>query len=150
MSTNDVPGAKASNNDKLHAGCWAEAKDGSLILVEGNESGTVIFSVFDISKDPCIEFRDAMPEKGFKKDFSNKDWTWHDKTPFPWEKVMEDFPAGSRHASAGGLLTAAERLAQTRGMKAQDVVVPEELKNLTQTAQSVVDKLQKAINKLRS
>jgi len=33
MSTNDVPGAKAANNDALAMGCWAEHADGSLILM---------------------------------------------------------------------------------------------------------------------
>jgi len=76
MSTNDVPGYNPANADTLKALCWAEHKDGSLILVESTENGRVIFSMFDISgkdKNPptsIIEFRDAMPEKGFKQTFS--------------------------------------------------------------------------------
>lgn len=95
MSTNDVPGHKAENHDQLSLGCWAEHDDGSLILVEGNENGRVIYSVFDCAKKPIIEYRDAMQENVFKKTFSwdsanpkSEKWTWHDKTPFPWNQVI--------------------------------------------------------------
>ena len=63
---------------------------------------------------------------------------------------MEDFPSGTRHASADGLLTAAERLAQRRGMEPRDVEVPDEIKNLTMDAKGILGKLQQALSKLGS
>jgi hypothetical protein len=118
MSTNDVPGAKAQNNDTLHIGCWAEHDDGSLILVEGNENGRVIYSVFDLLKKPIVEYRDAMPETVFKKTFSydgsNIKWTWHDKTPFPWDKIIKaGANDGQRLAAVDDILTAAQRVAES-------------------------------------
>jgi len=69
MSTNDVPGAKPENHDVLAMGAWAEHDDGSLIFVEAVEAGTVVYSIFDV-QDPPVEYRDAMPETGFKERFS--------------------------------------------------------------------------------
>jgi hypothetical protein len=117
MSTTDVPGAKSANNDVLAMGCWAEHEDGSLIFVESVEAGTVVYSMFDVSAEPVVEYRDAMPEKGFAKRFSwlgknDVKWTWHDKTAFPWERVMEHFPPGSRTASAGATMSTAARVAR--------------------------------------
>src|SRR5437868_2055043 len=98
MATTDVPGANPANGDQLKMGCWAEHSDGSLIFVESTEGGRVVYSIFDMSKMPIIEYRDAMPEDTFKKTFSRRDgnllirtinWTWHDKTPFPWDRVIK-------------------------------------------------------------
>lgn len=123
MSTNDVPGARPENHDVLAMGCWAEHEDGSLIFVEGTEQAKVIYSVFDMSKEPPFEYRDAMPETTFKRTYSwdpkgkkptNEKWTWHDKTPFPWERIVQNFADGSRYPSAGHVATAAERIRQTR------------------------------------
>ena len=130
MSTYDVPGANPANADQLAMGCWAEHEDGSLIFVESVEAGKVIYSIFDVAKDPPVEYRDAMLEYDFKKTFTwdpkaktKKDdkWLWHDKTPFPWTKVMEDFPAGSRAASAAGTMNAAERVAESLSLRAEKV-----------------------------
>ena len=126
MSTNDVPGAKKSNNDKLAMGCWAEHDDGSMILVESNEGSRVIYSIFDLSKDPPQEYRDSMPEKGFKKKFSfdgkNDKWTWHDKTPFDWDRVIgKGIPHGHKFAHVDHQLTAAERAAKSRNLSGEDV-----------------------------
>lgn len=108
MSTNDVPGHKASNNDVLAMGSWAESKDGSLIFVESVENGRVIYSMFDTRHTPVLEYREAMPESDFKPAFSWKAdrsglkdkkasgvpadilWTWHDKMPFPWDRVIKN------------------------------------------------------------
>ena len=118
MSTNDVPGAKASNNDALAAGCWAEhSEDNTLIRVDDVEGKRVIFSVFDTAKDPMIEYRTALPEKEFKENFSwkpndpkSEKWIWHDKTAFPWDRLIGDgLTDGARYPSAGGLLSAASR-----------------------------------------
>lgn len=129
MSTHDVPGANPANGDDLHAGCWAEHDDGSLIFVEGAEGGRVIYSVFDMAQDPPIEYRDAMPEKVFKKTFtadgSKPDmvWTWHDKTPFPWDRVIKKgIKDGVRLPSADDIKTAAQRVAESLKLRAGEIV----------------------------
>lgn len=121
MSTNDVPGYNPKNSDALAMGCWAEHVDGSLIFVESTEANRVIYSLFDISKNPPIEYRDAMPEDNFKKNFSWDDnnkkfdkWTWHDKTAFPWDRVIKaGVPDGGRFAMAEHQMSAAERVADS-------------------------------------
>lgn len=120
MSTNDVPGARPENHDKLAMGCWAEHQDGSLILVESTEANRVIYVIFDTKN--MTQYRDAMPEAGFKRQFSwdGKDpkkekWTWHDKTAFPWERVMKaGYRDGEDFISADDHLTAAERIRESR------------------------------------
>lgn len=114
MATPDVPGANPAHNDALHAGCWGEHEDGSHLFVEALDNGRVIYLVFDLSKTPTVEYRDAMQESGFKKQFSwdPKDpksikWTWHDKTPFPWNKIIK---AGVQD---GARVSAVEQLIQT-------------------------------------
>ena len=118
MSTPDVPGAKPENNDTLHTGCWAEHKDGSLILVESTEIGTggpgrpskdgnVLYSTFSLGST-VNEYRAAeslakfssmfsyVPEKD-RGDGVSEEWTWHDKTPFPWNRVID---AGAKLAES--------------------------------------------------
>lgn len=118
MSTNDVPGHDPRNHDELAMGAWAQHDDDSLILVESTEASRVIYSVFDMAHDPPIEYRDAMPEASFKKTYSwpgSKDkWTWHDKTPFPWEKIIKQFKDGPKSAAADHITTAAERIRTSR------------------------------------
>lgn len=131
MSTNDVPGAKAVNNDVLAMGCWAEAadpNDPSLIFVEGVEGGRVIYSMFDLLPQVPQEYRDSMPEDGFKAQFTYKPadkssirWTWHDKTPFPWDQVMAEFPPGTKHPSASLQASAAKRVADALQLRAEEV-----------------------------
>jgi hypothetical protein len=155
MSTHDVPGYNPDNKDQLAMGCWAEHEDGSLILVEGVEGGRAIYSIFDMAADPPVEYRDAMPEDGFKKQFSyepkasDKDdliWTWHDKTPFPWDRIMDDITSGARHPSAAHTLTAAQHVAESLKLRAR------ELRDIPQTraltAQDVVSHIQKALGEL--
>lgn len=139
MSTNDVPGHNPKNADVLAMGCWAESADGSLIFVESVENGRVIYSMFDAAFTPVVEYRDAMPELEFKTVFSWKadrkavqgkpaakvpttiQWTWHDKTPFPWDRVIKKGAKdGARFASAADQLSDAQRVAdslQLRGEK---------------------------------
>lgn len=127
MSTNDVPGANPANRDVLAMGCWAEHEDGSLVLVEAVEAGTVVYSIFDVANTPT-EYRDAMPEQTFKDRFSwrpdddddatNIKWVWHDKTAFPWSRVMANFPPGPRQPSAEAHMTAAQRIAESLGLRA--------------------------------
>lgn len=131
MSTHDVPGAKPENHDVLAMGCWASHDDGSLILVESVEAGRVIYSVFDTAQDPVVEYRDAMSEEVFKVRYSwrpgddddddNIRWTWHNKTPFDWDRIMGVFPAGQKHSSAVAQLTAADRVARSLGLRAEAV-----------------------------
>ncbi len=128
MSTNDVPGARPENHDELGMGCWAEHDDGSLVLVESTEAGRVVYSIFDMSKEPPIEYRDAMAEATFKRTFSYDQkaggikWTWHDKTPFPWDRVIKAGASdGPRMPSAKDTLTAAERVAQSLKLRGAEL-----------------------------
>jgi len=179
MSTNDVPGAIESNHDILHGaddqdvkkglamGSWAEHSDGSLIFVLSTEKDRVVFSMFDMLRDPIIEFRDAMPEAGFKKAFSWEDgkkstkvkdkdipmiqWTWHDKTPFPWDRVIKaGLKDGPRPAAAEHVKSAAERIAESLESKAQefDATSHEHLIDKDLIG-SIADKLARALNELR-
>src|SRR6266436_129690 len=122
MSTNDVPGAKAGNHDELGSGCWAEHDDGSLIYVAGTENGRVIFEIFDLSDDDRpVEYRDAMPKKLFEQKFSwdpknsaSVKWTWHDKTPFPWDRILKHFKEGVKPVSAQQFIEDALAVHQSR------------------------------------
>jgi len=165
MSTEQVPGAEVENNDDLHIGCWAEHKDGSMILVEGvTDDGIVVFSMFDFSdkKDP-IEYRSSMPINGFNKSFSYNDgddrskkiiWTWHDKTAFPWDRVMSQLRDGVKDISVNKTLSAAQRiidslktkveggpLTKTRAQELQKYMKPS-------LASKVMQRIQKAIGGL--
>jgi hypothetical protein len=119
MSTHDVPGYKAENNDKLATGSWAEHDDGSLIFVESTEANRVVYSMFDMAKLPPVEYRSAMPQVTFEKTFSfgndlDEVWTWHDKTPFPWDRVIKaGVSDGVKPAFAEHTMTAAERVAES-------------------------------------
>mgnify|MGYP001146765092 CR=1 FL=1 len=160
MSSNDVPGANPSNGDTLGVGCWAEHDDGSLIFVESTEGGRVIYSMFDVSTDPITEYRDAMPEAGFKKAFSvggtSSDlvWTWHDKSAFPWDRIISlGGRDGIRHSHADDLLTAAARVAKSREVRgapidADDYAHFEEVKR-SKPARSIMTRIQRAISELR-
>ena len=128
MSTNDVPGANPKNNDELAMGCWAEHEDGSLIIVESTEDKRVIYSIFDMSKESITEYRDAMPIISFEKTFSwnaktsKEKWTWHDKTPFPWNRIIKKgFSDGSKLPSADHIISAAERVAESLRLRGEEV-----------------------------
>lgn len=141
MSTNDVPGHKPENNDKLAMGCWAESEqpnDKSLILVESVENGRVIFSVFDCNRTPIMEYRDAMPEGDFKTYFSWKPgeqkpggkWRWHDRTLFPWNRIIrEGSQDGFKYASAAEQLSAAEQVREHLRMRQSRQVNEEEVRD---------------------
>jgi hypothetical protein len=127
MSTNDVPGSNPQNNDVLSMGCWAEHNDGSLIFVEGTEDNRIIYSIFDMAKETPIEYRDAMPKVSFEKTFScgkessQEKWIWHDKTPFPWNRIIKKgFSDGKRLPSADHILTAAEKVAQSLQLRGKE------------------------------
>jgi hypothetical protein len=124
MSTNDVPGSNPKNRDELGCGCWAEHEDGSHVFVLGSENDEVVYSMFDISKDPVQEFRDKLPKKEFEKHFSwdgkNIKWTWHDKTPFPWDKIIK---AGA----TDGVLAAASAYDQIKAARSVAQILAEKL-----------------------
>ena len=176
MSTNDVPGAVAAHHDELACGCWAEHSDGSLIFVESTEAARVVYSMFDMRMNPPIEYRDAMPEAGFKKAFSwdaDRDstwvdaddddddddkkvpmlqWTWHDKTPFPWDKIIKaGITDGPRLAGAEHVKSAAERIAESIKLRGATF---DSARKVHRTSREVVgrigDKLRRAFNELRS
>lgn len=169
MSTNDVPGACPEHRDKLAMGCWAEHEDGSLIFVESTEGGRVIYSIFNMAVTPPVEYRDAMPQKGFEDHFSytpNKKkgkkpigdvvWTWHDKTPFPWDKVMDaGVKDGVRHVNVEDQLNAALRVAHARNLINQGKPInTDKLKSFMDQmgvkGRTVMNKIQRAIQELRS
>jgi hypothetical protein len=98
MATTDCPGYNPANNDKLHAKCWAEHEDGSMIFIKDiDENDRVIYELFDFS-DPAhpLAYPHALSMEDFKKTFSsdhkkkktNITWLWHDRTGFPWDRVM--------------------------------------------------------------
>ncbi len=160
MSTNDVPGANPAHADELGMGCWAEHDDGSLIFVESTENGRVIYSMFDISTDPITEYRDSMPEAGFKRAFSYDAgdslvvWTWHDKTPFPWDRIIAlGARDGVRHTHADEVINAAERVARSRTLRGKDIDPDDyahyEEVQRSKPARSIMTRIQRAINELR-
>lgn len=156
MSTHDVPGTDPKHKDQLAMGCWAEHDDGSMILVEGTEKKRVIYSIFDLSDpDHPIKYFDAMKEKDFKKQFSfnagssKEKWTWHDKTPFPWDRIIKKGAKDGLQPQALEHLTAAKRIAQALGIAGAEVD-PQELAHLTssETPRRIMDKLQRKISEL--
>lgn len=159
MATNDVPGASQANNDQLHVGCWAECDDGSLLYVLGMENGSVVYQMYDVSKPAVVFYQDAMREQAFKQQFSfppvgssQIKWTWHDKTSFPWDRVMQ---AMSRpeptFAEVEQTLSAAARVAEVLQLRAQKLseedlqrAMPQERK----TSRSIIERLRGALEEL--
>jgi hypothetical protein len=157
MSHNDVPGHGTAKGEDLAMGCWAEHSDGSLIFIEGVEKGRVIFSVFDFSNPQgVVEYRDMMNETDFEKKFSlgnddNLQWTWHDKTPFPWARVIDTTKPGVRHATADDQLSAAARVAESRKLRVRGgrLVRPEDYEHrVPRKSRPIWEKIQNAISRL--
>ena len=163
MSTRDVPGlkdkkGKSKNNDELAMGCWAEHEDGSMLFVESTEDGRVVYSVFDLTGPTVFEYRDTMRELGFKKAFSYhgvKDddfqtpWTWHDKTPFPWDAVIAaGGQDGARHASAEHIMSAAEKVAKHRNMHRRPFERVEPIAKAGTVGRMILDKVKRAMSEL--
>lgn len=159
MATQDVPGANPANADRLGAGCWAEHKDGSLMFVKGAEGGQVVYELYDLAQAPPVYYQDAMREDAFKKAFSYPPvgqsadvWTWHDKTAFPWNRVMKtlDKPA-PRHADVADTLTAAARVAESLRLRAQkldpETVTPKaDQSDAPKAAVGIIQRFQRALN----
>ena len=154
MSTSDVPGANPQNGDKLKMGCWAQHDDGSMLFVESTEGGRVIYSVFDLSLDPPVEFRDSMTEKGFKEIYTKAGWTWHDKTPFPWDDIIPlGAKSGFKYASAEDQITEAERIARARELRRQQFQTSKwahYAEQIGNKGRVITDKIQRAIKELRT
>lgn len=165
MSTNDVPGANPANRDELAMGCWAEHDDGSLMVVSSTENDEVVYSMFDMSKVPPVEFRDKMPIDDFKKYYSwdgkNTKWTWHDKTPFPWDKVIKAgatdgvLPAVSAHDQLQSANSVARAIADKMHLPGHDVdqdqidhmMGKESPRKMIQSIQDAVDSCPKGASK---
>lgn len=80
----------------------------------------------------------------------NLRWTWHDKTPMPWERVMKNFPSGQRPTSAGDVLSAAERIARSLNLRAQAVRERHEEKpTIQRAATTIMQGLKEAIEALQ-
>jgi len=161
MSTHDVPGANPANNDQLKMGCWAEHEDGSLIFVESTEGERVVYSMFDIAKTPLLEYRDAMAKATFEKTFTYDPdddldpakivWTWHDKTPFDWNRVIRaGGQDGPRHASAEHTRTAAQRVAESLELRGDQISrdLGHRAETVVNRSRGVWDKLSRAIAEL--
>lgn len=162
MSTQDVPGHGSAKSDTLAMGVWGEHNDGSLLFVESTEGGRVIYSIFDMAQAPIVEYRDAMPEKGFKEAFSfgnkhskvDNGWIFHDKTPFPWDKVMAaGAKDGMRYASAKDQLNAAQRVAESMEMRGSTIDEDKWAhmrESVGRKGRMIIDKIQRAVSELRN
>ena len=118
----------------------------------------MVYSIFDVGVDPPVEYRDAMPEVGFKLQFTwdpkkpqGIKWTWHDKTAFPWDRVMKNFPQGSKAVSAMEQMSAAQRVAESLSLQGQAIADrPEAMSSVAQqSASTIMDRLRNAIGALK-
>lgn len=157
MATQDVPGANPANADELRVGNWAEHEDGSMLYVQGTENGQVVFQLYDLAQDPPVYYQDAMREEAFKKAFSHPPigtssdkWTWHDKTPMPWHRVMKTFDKPApMHADVHDTLSAAARVAQSLRLRSQRLAASE-VEHLsekqTPKGRGIIDRIQRALD----
>lgn len=159
MATNDCPGANPANADVLAAGCWAEHADGSLLFVKGTEAQQIVYELYDLDQDPPVYYQDAMRDQPFKDSFSypptgksQEKWTWHDKTPFPWSRVMKTFDKPRPvHADVHDTLSAAARVAESLRLRAQQIPPSHFEHSADQPARkgrAIIDRIQKAIEVL--
>lgn len=138
MATNDVPSPK--RGEELRQGCWAEHEDGSLIFVYDTEIDRVVYTLFDLSVDPVMDYRHAMPIGDFERTFScskadinkpvvvggkkvtKQQWLWHDKTPFPWSRVIKDgLQSVPKVSMAEDQISAAARVAKDLALRGKAV-----------------------------
>jgi hypothetical protein len=159
MSTQDVPGANPRNLDELSEGCWGEAEDGSLIHVVGHEGGSVVYDIYDLAEDPPVFYRDAMIEDEFKESYSvpptgtsDVPWTWHDKTTFPWDRVMKRVSSKqSNFAEVREQLSIAQRIAQKLGIKSRKLVEEEvtpQVEVRRRRGRAIIDRVAEAIGEI--
>lgn len=175
MSTNDVPGHNPANSDQLRAGCWAEHQDGSLIYVYAVEGDMVSYRIFDMTKSPPIEYLDRMDIDEFGELFScdpsdinkvvavprGKDaarvtkqiYTWHDKTPFPVDRILDaGIDQGPKATPASTVMeSAARKVARALQLRAQQVDPGDyEHQGEKTTALTIGQKIGRAIDQLLS
>lgn len=157
MATTDVPGANPKNRDALDIGCWAEDdQDTSLLHVVGREHGQVIYQMYDLTNG--MFYQDAMLEQDFKATFSHpptgqsaERWTWHDKTTFPWDRVMKriDRPV-PQHADVMDQLTAAAHVAERlniEGRRLDDDEVTPHVEQRRRRGYAIMDRIADAIGR---
>lgn len=170
MATNDVPGSNPANKDKLSRGCWAEHEDGSLLyVVDIDENDRVIFNMYDLgdTQTPVFyphalaltDFEDTFsynPKKK-KKDIADIKWTHHDKTPFPWDKVMKVFSTPvPQNTEVANVLSAASRIAKSLKLRLGEVLTMEHLEQHSgqqarpsgNTGKTIRDRLRNAMREL--
>ena len=162
MSTNDVPGANPVNKDYLDRGAWAEDKDQtSLVHVIGKEAGSVVFQIYDLTEDPIIFYQNAMIESEFKDFFSvppvgtsDVEWTWHDKTDFPFDKVMKRFSSKtSHHADVQDQMSVAQRIAAKLKIKGKRLTEDDVSAHTDQErgrGLAIIDAIGDALSKIRN
>lgn len=86
MSTAQVPGYVAANNDHLHDGCWAERTvlgSRRLLLVDHIDDDIIYYSEHDLGSVTSTPSLSVMTRAGFMVAYSDAGWTWHDKSPKP-------------------------------------------------------------------
>ena len=77
-------------------------------------------------------------------------WTWHDKTPFPWDVVIElGGKDGRKFAHADHLESAAERVARSRNLHRRRFNYDGALARAGSAGKAIVDKIQRAVGELR-
>lgn len=161
MSTNAVPGANPKNRDYLERGAWAEDKDQtSLVHVIGREDGSIVFQIYDLSEDPIIFYQNALIESEFKTFFSvppvgtsDVTWTWHDKTDFPFDRVMKRFSSkASYHADVKDQLSVAQRIAAALHIKGKRLTkedVSAQVEREHNRGMAIIDVVTEALGKIR-
>jgi hypothetical protein len=160
MATQAVPGADPRNLDDLSVGCWAEDKDRtSLIHVIGHEGGSVVFQLYDLHEDPSLYYQDAMMEDEFKDFFSvppvgssDVPWTWHDKTTFPWDRVMKRFSGKApQYADVQDHLSVAQKIAQKLGLRgkrlAKEEVTPQ-VEQRRNRGMAIIERIAESVGKM--
>jgi hypothetical protein len=161
MGSHDVPGANKANVDELNIGCWAEHQDKSLLYVKGIEGDTVVFELYDTMHTPPTVYTHALPTVAFKKQFSypptgtsKERWLWHDKTTFPWDRVMATIGKPKpEFATAEQTICAAQRIAESLGARAREVSqegTAHEQDIATQKGRAILDRIAKAIGEIFS
>lgn len=160
MATSTVPGKAKENRDVLDVGCWAEADKGkSLILVIGMEGGKVFYQMFDLTKQQPSHYLSNMVEKDFKDIFSfpphgksKVNWTWHDKTKFPWENVQRymDFPVPQIVDAVDRLQSAVDIVVDELGLRGKTLQKKDLEGKVSaegkKSGQHIMDRLKKALD----
>jgi hypothetical protein len=104
-----------------------------------------------------------MPEASFKSTFTwekgkttkktNEKWLWHDKTAFPWDRIIKSGVSdGQKAVSANDVLTAAERVAESLKLLgisvSRDVAHRAPQESDKDTGKVIMDKITRAVQEL--